>query len=393
MSQINIEAKKERHKKLYEGQYHSFVGAIWFHFKKIFLKILRFLTPSRKRFSQFMHPLDNMPAPKRLYTQLSIWSIALLLLTSVNVTNASTTGGEGVGAEYLSLNMSENLITDEEGYLIKSMPLEGEAVYDQNRTENIMHEVQDGETLSLIAYRYGVSVNSIKYANKGLTDFLKIGQELTIPPKDGLYVKVEKNDSLVKLVEKYKGNLEKTMEFNGITDDSELIADKDLFVIDGRPAVVYVATKPIYSSSSPSGSVAPPTTQYYNIPPNAQGWIRPTQGLITQGFHGGHYAYDIADRSKPPILAAAPGTVIKASSGNWGGGYGNHIIIDHGNGYQTLYAHAEVIYVNVGDVVQQGQVIAKMGATGNVRGVTGIHLHFELSYNGKKINPSVMGVW
>ena len=200
-------------------------------------------------------------------------------------------------------------------------------------------------------------------------------------------MEIKSGDTLAKLMEKHKGNLDKTKEFSGITDDSELIVGEKLFVMDGRPAVVYVA------QSSADGSYVAPTQLYYDIPPNELGWIRPTQGKITQGYRAGHYAYDVADASRPPILAAAGGTVIKASSGTWGGGYGNHIIIDHGNGYQTLYAHCEVLYVNAGDVVTQGQVIAKMGDTGRVYGRTGIHLHIELSYNGQKLNPSVMGVW
>lgn len=340
-----------------------------------------------------MHPLDNMPAPKRLYTHLSIWSIGLLILTSVNVSHAAFQGGLGVGGEYefLALDLTDSsYMTDEEGYLIKNMPLEGEAVYDLDRIEIVQHEVQSGETLSVIAYRYGLNVASIRYANSSIsnTDYLKVGQIIEIPPKDGLYVDISSGDSLVKLVEEYKGNLEETMVFNNLTDESELIADEELFIIDGEPEVVYVAattyTAPAYTYTTPV---------YYDIPANAEGWIRPTQGSITQGYRSWHYAYDIADRSKPPILAAASGTVSKAYSGGWGGGYGNHVIIDHGNGYQTLYAHCETVYVNTGDYVEQGQLIGKMGNTGRVYGATGIHLHFEITYNGVKQNPSIMGVW
>ena len=392
MSKINIEAKKERHQKLYEGQYHSRLGKLWFHTKRCLKRIWLFIKPNRRSLPEFMHPLDKMPAPKRLYTQLSIWSIGLLILTSVNVSHAAFQGGLGVGAEYesLALDLTYNTyITDEEGYIIKNMPLEGEAVYDLDRIEIVQHEVQSGETLSVIAYRYGLEVGSIRYQNDALrnTDYLKVGQIIEIPPKDGLYVDVSSGDSLVKLVEKYKGDLDETKIFNTIEDDSELIAGDDLFVIDGEPEVVYVATTytaPAYSA---------PSQMYYDIPASAEGWIRPTQGNITQGYRAWHYAYDVADRSKPPILAAASGTVTKASSGTWGGGYGSHVIIDHGNGYQTLYAHCEVLYVNTGDYVAQGQVIGKMGNTGRVYGATGIHLHFEITYNGVKQNPSIMGVW
>lgn len=403
MSNLNKEAKKERHKKLYEGQYHSFVGKLWFHTKRISVRVWRKVTPSTKAMSRFMHPLDHMPAPKRLYTQISIWSIGLLMLSSVNVTTAATQGGYGVGAAYVYEGLDitgESYLTDDEGYLIKSMPLEGERVYDLNRNEIVEHEVQSGETLSVIAYRYGVTVSSIRYQNSsiGNSDYLKVGQTLEIPPKDGLYIEVESGDALAKLVEKHKGDLEATMEFNDLSEDSELIAGKEIFIIDGEPDQVYIAATPTYSASSASTatSTAPisvPAVTQYNIPASAEGWIRPTQGRITQGYRGGHLAYDVADRNKPPILAAASGTVIKASSGTWGGGYGNHIIIDHGNGYQTLYAHAEVLYVSVGETVQQGQVIAKMGNTGRVYGATGIHLHFEISFNGVKQSPSIMGVW
>ena len=153
---------------------------------------------------------------------------------------------------------------------------------------------------------------------------------------------------------------------------------------------VYIATTPKGGSGghNPNGA-----SSYDNAPANPGGWIRPTSGSITQGYHSGHLAYDIADSSRPPIYAAAGGTVVHASSGTWGGGYGNNIIIDHGNGYKTLYAHCTELYVQEGDEVTQGQVIAKMGNTGNVRGRTGIHLHFELIYNGVKINPSNIGVW
>lgn len=322
---------------------------------------------------------------------MALFSIGLLLVTSVNTSTAFYSGGEGVGQEYLALEGVGTAITDEEGYTIKTMPLEGESLYDQNRTERSEHEVKEGETLSLIAYRYGISVNSIRYANPtlGSSDYLKVEQKLNIPPKDGLYVKIEKGNTLVSLMDKYKGNLEKTKVFNNLVDDSELVAGEEIFIIEGRPVVVTIAGTPIRGG----GSYIQTTPTYYNIPANAEGWIRPTFGILTNGYHAGHYAYDIADRNSPAILAAASGTVVYASAGSWDGGFGSNIWIDHGNGYRTHYAHMREIYVSSGEGVQQGQAIGKMGATGWVRGATGIHLHFELEYNGTKINPNVMGVW
>lgn len=392
MSKLNVEAQKERHEKLFEGHYQTAPGRMWFHTKRALWHLYQnqFFLPSGKHLSSFMHPLDTMPAPRRLYTQMALFSVGLLLLNSVTISNAAYDGGEGVGKEYLSLEVSESYITDEEGYIIKNMPLTGEATFDQNRTDREEYEVTGGDTLSMIAYRYGLSVNSIRYTNLtlGSGDYLKVGQKLVIPPKDGVYVKVESGNTLVALMDKYKGNLEKSKEFNGLEDDSSLVAGEEIFIVDGRPAVVYVA-----STSGAVTSYELPTVMQYNIPPSAEGWIRPTQGKITQGFRGGHYGYDIADRSRPAILAASSGLVVYASSGTWDGGFGTNLWIDHGNGYRTHYAHMEVIYVNEGESVSQGQVIAKMGNTGRVYGGTGIHLHFELEYNGVKISPSMMGVW
>lgn len=96
-----------------------------------------------------------------------------------------------------------------------------------------------------------------------------------------------------------------------------------------------------------------------------------------------HQALDIASPSGTPIYAAQSGTVITST---YISSYGNYIIIDHGNGYQTCYAHASKLYVSVGESVAQGQVIAAVGSTGNS---TGNHLHFEIRRNGTKVDPAL----
>jgi len=110
----------------------------------------------------------------------------------------------------------------------------------------------------------------------------------------------------------------------------------------------------------------------------------PTSGRITQRFYWYHQAIDIASRDGPNILAAQSGTVVTAG---WnGGGYGNYVIIDHGNGYQTLYAHMlnNSIAVTLGQKVNQGQKIGVMGSTGRS---TGPHLHFEIKTTKGKLDP------
>jgi murein DD-endopeptidase MepM/ murein hydrolase activator NlpD len=109
-------------------------------------------------------------------------------------------------------------------------------------------------------------------------------------------------------------------------------------------------------------------------------------GRITCYINGywGHTGVDIGivNGYGTPVLASASGTVVKATNSGWG--YGRHIMVDHGNGYVTLYAHNTDLYVSVGDKVGQGQIIAGMGATGNAYGV---HLHFEVRQNGRIMNP------
>ena len=119
--------------------------------------------------------------------------------------------------------------------------------------------------------------------------------------------------------------------------------------------------------------------------PNETGFLWPTaSGNITCGLGGypGHTGVDIASSMGTDIYAAASGTVVLVRNSTQG--YGRHIIIDHGNNYQTLYAHNSELYVSEGDIVGQGQIIAAMGRSGYV---TGVHLHFEVRHNGQYQNP------
>ena len=115
--------------------------------------------------------------------------------------------------------------------------------------------------------------------------------------------------------------------------------------------------------------------------------IRPTSGIVTSRFAWRwgrqHKGIDIGASYGTPIYAAASGTVTIASYG-YGGGYGNYVMIDHGNGVQTLYGHCSSLAVTSGTYVSQGQVIAYVGSTGNS---TGNHLHFEVRVNGVAQNP------
>ncbi len=130
--------------------------------------------------------------------------------------------------------------------------------------------------------------------------------------------------------------------------------------------------------AAPSGSVATGA-------PSASGMVWPVNGTLTSGFGPRwgrmHEGIDIAGGSGTPIAAAAAGTVIVAG---WNGGYGNMVVVDHGGGISTAYAHMSSISVSVGQSVGQGTVVGGMGTTGHS---TGVHLHFEVRVNGAATNP------
>lgn len=119
--------------------------------------------------------------------------------------------------------------------------------------------------------------------------------------------------------------------------------------------------------------------------PSASGFIWPVNGTVVSGFGWRwgrmHEGIDITASSGTPNWAAAAGTIIHAG---WLGGYGNLVVVDHGNGLATAYAHASVILVGVGQQVAQGETVSLVGSTGNS---SGPHLHFEVRVNGVAVDP------
>ena len=111
-------------------------------------------------------------------------------------------------------------------------------------------------------------------------------------------------------------------------------------------------------------------------------FIWPTSGKVSQRWSWYHQAVDVANSAAPAVVASQGGSVTTAG---WNrGGYGNYVIVDHGNGFRTLYAHLSLISVSAGQKVSQGQQVGVMGSTGRS---TGVHLHFEVIGAGGRINP------
>lgn len=278
---------------------------------------------------------------------------------------------------------------------------------DRDRRGTETYIVMNGDSLGSIASKYGVSVATLKWANSLSSDLVKPGQELEIPPADGVLIKVSKGDTLASLAKKYAGNEQSIADFNWLDYPFTLVEGQELFIPDGRMPEpvrpVYAGTPKTYTS----GSSNPTKSVSSYVDPNVGrflGWpVGGGRAKISQYYKGSlHRGIDIADSSLPSILAASGGTVIFAGCAGYcpplgstygGSGYAWAIQVDHGNGYTTWYAHLKNIFVRTGESVSKGQAIGQMGSTGRS---TGPHVHFELRRGagyGTQVNPMLYSGW
>jgi len=240
----------------------------------------------------------------------------------------------------------------------------------------VNYVIVPGDTLESIAKKFGISVDTIKWANSLKTDSIKPEQTLKVPPVTGVVHKVVSGETIYSIAKKYKTSAQNIVNFifNDFADIDTfaLRAGQTLYVPDG----VIEEAQPKYMAMQPSFAQAQAGVR------GSSNFIWPTSGVITQYPIWYHMALDIANNGYPGILSADTGTVTFAGCLNWG--YGCHIMVDHGNGYQTLYAHLSSISVSAGQAVSQGQQIGVMGSTGRS---TGAHLHFEIRQGGSLQNP------
>ena len=246
--------------------------------------------------------------------------------------------------------------------------------------EIILHVVAEGETLGSIATRYNLDVSSILWEND-LTEssVLKPGQELRILPVDGVRHKVARGETIFTIAKRYgldnaQAQVIVDYPFNEFLNDEtfELATGQQVMIPGGVPPKKPAPVRKVAQTGPVDVVEGAGSGQF----------IWPAAGKITQGYSFYHKAIDIANRAAGPILAADAGTVVGAG---WldNSGYGNRVIVDHGNGFVTLYAHLSVVQVSAGQQVSRGQVVGQMGSTGRS---TGTHLHFEIRRGGL-LNP------
>jgi murein DD-endopeptidase MepM/ murein hydrolase activator NlpD len=201
-----------------------------------------------------------------------------------------------------------------------------------------------------------------------------VGQVLTILPVNGIYYTVQAGDTVDKLAKEFKTDARKiaSFELNRLEEPYALTPGQQLVIPDGRKKIVPSNYYPMTRVGTPPKGAAKGSGRF--------AW--PARGYLSQRFWSGHQAIDVANRTGTPILAADAGYVVMAGRGTWG--YGNQVLINHGNGYLTRYAHLHRIVVKAGQSVDKNQQIGTMGNTGRS---TGPHLHFEVIQGNVRRNP------
>lgn len=269
---------------------------------------------------------------------------------------------------------------------------EGQA---NTRLEMVYHTVVSGDSIWALAQTYNVEIESILFANYDIlqdkSDNLMVGQVIAIPPVNGIYHTWRSKDSLSSVASRYGATIQDILLFIGNNLDlsnPQIEPGTKVMVPGGRRELVpisYAAVTRDAEGRLISGWDGPGACLLDSVGIYGNGffiWPSAVHYLTGNNFGPGHNGVDIGAGLGSQLFAADSGTVVYAGWMN--GGYGNFVVIDHGNGYTTLYEHLDKVHVSCGENVFQGSVIGLAGTTGNS---TGPHLHFEIRYANMPVNP------
>ena len=272
---------------------------------------------------------------------------------------------------------------------------------ERGRLDVIAYTVQEGDSIFLIAEAFGLSPYTVVWSNmeilQGAPWLLQPGLPLYIPPTDGAYHTVRAGESTNGIAAAYEVDTTALDNIWNHIEAGEPLAEGTLLVIPGGIGPNFDWEPPPPPTAVPAPPLpdpgAAPALQAPVAPAasaTANGWfVLPTGSHEVSGYVFGdyrnptHIGLDYRCRLGDPIYAADSGTVAFAG---WGGGYGNLVRIDHGNGFVTYYGHFSSFSAVVGQAVAQGQIVGYCGTTGVS---TGPHLHYEIRLNGVPQNPTL----
>jgi len=251
----------------------------------------------------------------------------------------------------------------------------------------VKHVVEKGDTPNKVAELYGIEPATLLWGNPDLSgeaQLLQVGITLTILPVDGVLHTVGVSDTAESIAAHYGVEPHVIIDYadNYLEQWPHRPVPGTQILVPGGEKQYLVWS---YTPNSTRGRVASAGAFYEGqvVPAGLGHFIWPTWGYgITQYYWWGHRAIDIGAPIERPVSASDNGTVIFAGWSPWG--YGYLVVLDHGNGFQTYYAHLNSIWVANGQYVPQGMNIGGVGSTGNS---SGSHLHFEIRYNGTLLNP------
>lgn len=271
-------------------------------------------------------------------------------------------------ADYTSENSQNSFVDLKNSAFSNTGSILGETLSKSNGF--FLYTTQKGDTLFSISNTFGVSTNTVAWANASLSKAkakkITPNQQLIILPVSGVLYQVAPKDTLESLAATYGINPQEIKRVNNLPGAiSELSQGQKIIIPDGKPQ------KELLTLIKASRESLPKLNNFFIFPTEKSSW---NWGML-------HYdnAVDIANVCGTPIYAAANGLVTDVGSpSEWNDGYGGFVKVEHQNSTETLYAHTEENTVSVGTIVSQGDIIAKIGRSGNVHGPTGCHMHFEV---------------
>jgi murein DD-endopeptidase MepM/ murein hydrolase activator NlpD len=331
--------------------------------------------------------LNNLPLPN---------------LQSSTITDSQQINNDDKNLDTIQLNTALPEMNQDDQNDLNAVPRRAMLITNiptRSRTEIITYTVKMGDTLFSISEQFKIEPSTLLWGNYEVLEdnphLLKPGQELKVLPVNGTFYEWRDGDTLESIAGFFKAKPEDITSFTGNNIDLTLMDEPNSGIQPGTWIVIPGGKRALKDWGPPAITRSNPASasQYgpghcgevYSGAVGSQYFIWPTVERYLSGYKydpNVHPAIDIAGQEGNAIFAADSGVVVYAGWSNFG--YGYLIVIDHGAGWQTAYAHLSAVGVSCGESVLRGAVIGALGNTGNS---TGAHLHFEMIFNGVKVNP------